>query len=40
MSQSLKGLRVSGGIKMSDSKRLRWLAIANKTIRNFGNLGN
>jgi hypothetical protein len=35
----LKGLRVSGGIRMSDSKRLRWLAISNKTVSKIGNLG-
>jgi hypothetical protein len=39
MSQSLKGLRVSGGIKMSDSTRLRWLAMSNKTFSKIGNLG-
>jgi hypothetical protein len=39
MSQPLKGLRVTGGIKMSDSTRLRWLAISNKTVSRIGILG-
>ncbi len=39
MSQPLKGLRVTGGIKMSDSKALRWLALSNKTVSRIGILG-